>query len=363
MTGNYFICENEIFVEGKSIGGFVSFESKENRNTIASTATIKLPLYMIGLKNIMGKNFTNNERINIEYYKIKVGAYIEVYAKYRDNNVLGHKFKKLNVFRGFIKQIVGGFPTTLICEDMSFVLRFGKINKSFSKMTPLKDMLSYILPIANSTFALYREKNNLSYNIPKIVTDESKTADIEFTLNNYKNISPYDALSKVMNLYYMYCNVNNEGKLYVGIGIKDITRKNIILNTKYNVIDRNLKIVNGYFESFKVIVNGRDSEGKPLQVELGDSDGITERIHYSPLNTKAGLLNIANAAMERLKGNINKGSITTLLYPEINLFDYIEYTDTLIPELSSNYYVIGRTLNLDKGYRQIIEVTNQMFMF
>lgn len=73
---------------------------------------------------------------------------------------------------------------------------------------------------------------------------------------------------------------------------------------------------------------------------------------------------IADAALARLKGNRNKGSITTLLYPFVSLWDFIEYEDTLFPELSSNYYVIGTELNCDdSGYHNVLSVTNEMFYY
>ena len=50
ITGNYLICGNEVFVEGKSIGQFQSFESDETRENIVGTASIEMPFYTIAAK-------------------------------------------------------------------------------------------------------------------------------------------------------------------------------------------------------------------------------------------------------------------------------------------------------------------------
>lgn len=46
------------------------------------------------------------------------------------------------------------------------------------------------------------------------------------------------------------------------------------------------------------------------------------------------------------------------------MFDFVEYTDTMLPELTGNYYVIGRNLSCDTsdGFIQTLTVTNEMFI-
>ena len=61
----------------------------------------------------------------------------------------------------------------------------------------------------------------------------------------------------------------------------------------------------------------------------------------------------------------SKGTITTLLYPTVSLFDYVDYEDTIYTTLSGRYYVIGRRLTCGKGrgYYQTITVTNSTFLY
>ena len=89
ITGNYLICGNEVFVEGKSIGQFQSFESDETRENIVGTASIEMPFYTIAAKAAkevgrgsaiavqrVGKNTTTYVRINPDDWNIKTGARI-----------------------------------------------------------------------------------------------------------------------------------------------------------------------------------------------------------------------------------------------------------------------------------------------
>ena len=133
ITGNYLICGNEVFVEGKSIGQFQSFESDETRENIVGTASIEMPFYTIAAKAAkevgrgstiavqrVGKNTTTYIRINPDDWNIKTGARIQVYAWYHDNAVIGQKFEKRLEFDGFIRDVIGGFPTVImrhLCFD------------------------------------------------------------------------------------------------------------------------------------------------------------------------------------------------------------------------------------------------------
>ena len=47
IVGNYFICKNEVFIEGRSIGPFTSFTTEDSRDNIFGTANIRMPFYTI----------------------------------------------------------------------------------------------------------------------------------------------------------------------------------------------------------------------------------------------------------------------------------------------------------------------------
>lgn len=361
MTGNYFVCGNEVFVEGKSIGQFVSVSTNEDRRTIVNTCTVVLPIYAIGVN--IDEASDSKVRALLEGVEIKSGANIEIQAWYHNNELLEQEFDKITVFKGFIRQVIGGFPATLICEDYAFLLRFGTINKDWKSRTAIKDMIEFLLPISNDAFKKYREKQEFESagDYPTLSFDPSSVSG-DFALKTFKQISPYDALSKLLKLYALYGHVNDEGKVYVGIGIDDIKKETIELSTQTNVIGRNINPTSGLFQSYQVTVNGMLDDGSKYTYKYGDDYGEHQQI-FSPLRTEEGIQQTAKNVMASLKENRNKGTITTKLYPQIKLFDYIKYEDTLLKDLSGGYYVIGHKYTLNEnGYNQVCTVTNETFM-
>lgn len=363
MRGNLFRTGNEVIIEGVSVGHFQSIETTNERDSLQSQCTILLPIYTIG----MSANLTPSERIRsvLADALIKPGAKIDVYVWYYDRPEFEQSFQRVHEFSGYIREVQGGFPSKLICEDHSFVLRFGTIGRDWSSRTALADMINYILPIANEAFEQYRRNNGFLEwdNFPHLYFEQSESAEVEFALQVFKNISPFDALTKLLKMFALYGMVNKQGGVYFGIGIADREKRTVLLATNTNVIERDIVPQNGLFENYKVVVTGLMSNGTKYTKELGDSEAQAER-YFCPINTPEGIDQFANSVMMRLKGNRNKGTIKTVLYPNIDLFDFINYTDTLFPELGGNYYVTGRQFegSVSTGYIQTLTVTNELFV-
>ena len=76
-----------------------------------------------------------------------------------------------------------------------------------------------------------------------------------------------------------------------------------------------------------------------------------------------GIQDFANRMLADLKGNYNKGSITMLLYPKVQLLDHVDYNDTIFDIYDAKYYVTSYTFSAsERGYFQEIEVTDLVFM-
>ncbi|MEG0899031.1 MAG: hypothetical protein RSF40_04890 [Oscillospiraceae bacterium] len=373
LKGNYFVCANEVFVEGKSVGQFESFECEDTRENLAASATIRLPFYSMAVKSIskitkgkvksIGKNILSYVRIDPEKMGVKIGAYVEVKVWYHDNKILHHKFDKQVAFAGFIKNVTAGFPTTIECEDMAFPLRFGTASQ-FPKLTKLSDMLPAQIEISNEAFSKYREDNGLKYKCPKLSFD-TNSLDGEFVFKSYKGISPFDVVSQVLvGIYKLYASVDGDGKLFAGIGTANTQKRTVELDTSINVIGRNVVLGSALFENYKVIVRYIDSNREVKEISKGSENGIPYELPYQPNKDAKWASDIADSTLMGLKARRNKGTIQTLLYPEVRLFDFISYVDTVIDELSGGYYVIGRKLTCDdNGYRQTLTVTNKTFLY
>lgn len=384
ITGNYFICGNEVFVEGQSIGQFQSFSSDDNRKSIEGTAEIKMPFYSMAAKAAkstpqgssvvvkrVGKNVVTYVRINPDDWKIKVGARIQVYIWYHNNPTLGQTFEKRLEFDGYIREVTGGFPTTIKCEDASFMLRFGTVSKSWTQATKTTALLSEMCDIANNAFAEYRSKNGLTNAVPKLVP-AGDSLDSEFVLKPASAVSPYDILMKVilgMYKWYVHTSVttDNEGNeqstVWTGLGLKENTDATVQLDTSVNVIGCSLVPKDMMFDNFKVIVRYLDS-GELKSVTKGSENGIVYDIPYTPNRTADQMKQMADSALQGLKAERNKGALIIPAYPLVKLFDYINFTHTIFTELSGGYYVIGRQMRCDnQGYHQILSVTDKTFVY
>ena len=338
ITGNYLICGNEVFVEGKSIGQFQSFESDETRENIVGTASIEMPFYTIAAKAAkevgrgstiavqrVGKNTTTYIRINPDDWNIKTGARIQVYAWYHDNAVIGQKFEKRLEFDGFIRDVIGGFPTVIKCEDAAFMLRFGTVTQSWPKATPLSSLLQQMCDTANAAFAKYRKDNKLYGNV-RIESDRAR--------------------------------------VYCGLGISESESPTVELDTSVNVIARDIVPSDMMFQNFRVIVRYLE-DGTMKTIEKGAENGLVYDLPFTPGRNAQQMNTTALSVLAGLRAQRNKGTITTLLYPLVRLYDYVNFNDTIFKSLSGGYYVIGRkvTCGKGKGYRQILTVTNKTFLY
>lgn len=383
LTGNYFICENEVFVEGKSIGQFQSFSSEQTRDNIVGTASVTMPFYSMAVKAAkenskgssiavkkVGANVVTYARINPADWNIKVGARIQIYIGYKSNKTLNQKFERRLEFDGFIKEVIGGFPTTIKCEDMAFMLKFGTVQKQWTTATKLSTLVSELCEIANAAFNKYRKDNNFTASIPKL-KPSGKSIDSEFVLKLATGVSPYDVLQKVIvGMYKLYGGVNVRGdnnvqqtaNVWIGYGIGEESNS-IGLDTSINVVDCNIVPKNLLFENFRVIVRYLDN-GELKKIEKGEENGVVYEIPFTPNKSANDMASIANSALLGLKANRNKGTITTKCYPYVPLFSFINFKHTIFTTLSGDYYVIGREMKCDEnGYNQILTITDKTFLY
>lgn len=375
LYGNYFICGNEVFVEGKSIGQFSAFETDETRDNIVASATVTMPFYSIaasaatargiGVKRV-GKNVASYVRVNPDDWDLKTGARIQVYTYYRDNPSLGHVFDRVLAFDGFVREVIGGFPTRILCEDGAFILRFGTVTKSWPNATNLSALIEDMNKTSNEAFAKYRSQNGLSDEFPRL-SYNGNSMQGQFVLKPATGVSPYDVLQRVIvGMYKLYGNVeliDGSFSVYAGLGLQQTQLTTVDLDTSVNVIGRDLVPQNMLFENFKVTVRFLEN-GELKSITKGSKNGVVYDLPFTPGQTAAQMEKTALSVMSGLKCNRNKGTITTLLYPVVKLYDYINYTDTIFTSLSGGYYVIGRRLKCGpEGYRQELTVTNKTFLY
>lgn len=365
IVGNYFICKNEVFIEGRSIGPFTSFTTEDSRDNIFGTANIRMPFYTI-LKekssgDAIGKNVKSYIRIDQQDAQIIMGAHVVVKLRYICG-FNGYEMPEIVAFDGFVKNVVCGFPTQIQCEDGAFVLRFGTIAKSWTQETAVKTMMQEIIEVANPKFQEYRDSMKLADDWNRLTVDD-KSMEGSFVLSTWKGISPFFALERVMGMYNLYSRVDTDGRLYCGVGITENAKETEQLDTSVNVIDRDISINNGFFDKYRVVVK-YISGGKLYEYETGADNGEVVSLPYIKCRDGEIAKQVGDAALSGLRTNSNKGTITTMLYPTVRLFDYVQYKDTLFDDLSGGYYVIGHSYRCDEnGFHQVLTVTDKTLVF
>lgn len=372
MNANRVICRNAVYIEGENIGQFESFEYTANHRTLGNTATLILPLYAIGVNQVsdararMRQIFSSNN--------IRPCAQVEVYCWYEGE-------ERIRVFAGFIEHIVEGFPTKLYLQDNTFVLRFGQIQKAWTGSATLQEIVNDCIPIAQEGFKKEREQQGFTLPIPNLTyTTEDVNVQAVTTALSFRNWgarSPYDTLQKLMQLLVLYGGVSDTFNVYIGAGVKDSTRPTIPLHTQHNVIERDIVPVDGRFVDYDVKITGILANGRQYTATGGYATSRSRQQRsdfektygesyrgYSPLKTVEAIQSYADQVLNMLRSYRNKGTITLLLYPKVEIMDWCKYTDTVFPELSAGYYVLGYTFRADEsGYFQRLEVTDQVYAF
>jgi hypothetical protein len=243
----------------------------------------------------------------------------------------------------------------------------------------LKSIIERAIPIAQEGFNRERARLGFTREIPKLIySTEKKNVQAVTTPLDFENFgggSPFDIVQRLMSQLCLYGGVSDEFNVYVGAGVTESDRPIIQLDTRYNVIERDIVPVDGRFVDYNVKVlgilkNGRrytatggvaTSRSRETQSEFEKTYGETYKC-FSSLRTPEELQKFANRMLNSLKGFRNKGRITCLLYPALHIMDWVTYTDTVFPELSSGYYVVDYTFKAsDKGYFQELGVTDKVF--
>ena len=373
MNSNLLICRNEVVIEGESVGQFETFHLQSNSRTFGDSAVLTIPLYAIGVSQ--EGEARKRVRTVFKSNTIKPTALVEVFMWYDG-------FEKIRVFRGYIEHIGEGFPTTLYLRDFTFVLRFGSMQKGWNGNVTLQQIVKDCIPVSMEAFKKERDMMGLSSDIPELFYEpndrvvQATTTPIpavKFAIGR----SPYEIMQYLMQYFMMWAGVTDEGGVFIGAGVDDKSRLPLIeLDTRYNVISRDIVPMDGRFVDYYVVVSGLLENGKRYTYTAGVKNSRTtdQRTQFDKkygepvrawcmLQDKKGIEDFAERLLQHQKGFRNKGRITAFLYPKIQILDSIKYNDTVFPELSSTYYVLGYELTANEnGYFQTLEVTDQIYM-
>lgn len=370
MNSNLVICRNEVYIEDVYVGEFQSFELKSDHRTLGASGVLVLPLYAIGMSQ------EGEARLRVRsIFKpnvIRPCAEVKVYCWYEG-------LEKELIFSGFIEHIVEGFPTKIFVQDNTFILRFGSIQRGWTENATLDKIVKDCIPVADEGFKNERERQGLTRAIPSLTyTADTRNVQAITTAMSFRNWgarSPFDTIQKIIQLLVLYGGVTDDYNVFVGANVNDTSRTPVELDTRRNVIGRDIVPIDGRFVDYDVKITGILSNGKQYTATAGygtsrskEQQTLFGKTHgesfrgYSTLTTPKGIQDFADRQLEMLRGFRNKGKINLLLYPKLQLLDQVQFTDSLFPELSALYYVTGYEFKADEsGYFQKLDVTDQIF--
>lgn len=383
-TSNRVICRCRVLIEDEDVGQFETFTLKADYRTLGMTATMTLPLYGVCVQPPQGSatqiatssSGRANARMRTKFRNaiINVCADVKVYCWYEG-------YDEELVFHGYIEHIAEGFPATIYLRDASFILRFGTMQKGWDKNATLQQIVSDIIPVAQQAFGEERERLGftkpaleLTYNLDG-TNVQAVTTPLSFD-NFAKGRAPYEVMQYLMQNIVLYGGITPDGKVYIGAGVRETTRPIVKLSTAVNVVQRDIVPVDGRFVDYDVKVTGILKNGRKFTATGGlknsrsnakksDAEkrfGETFR-GFCVLNTAEGIQDYADRQLAMLKGNRNKGTITLLMYPKIELLDHVSFDDTVFDIYDSLYYVTGYEFTAnEKGFFQRLTVTDQIYI-
>lgn len=267
-------------------------EINQSVETLTDTCTIKLPRTVSRLGKLinLAEDTINGTQI------FKRGDKVEVKLGYDDD--------LKTRFIGYLKDIKNGIPITLICEDSMFLLKTGKLVKSFPECK-LEEVLKFIVPAGM----------------------EYKAVDAELGQFKINNASPAKVLESLKSDGYFsyFRNITENGStrpvLYSGLAYWDIKRKEGKFTYSKNVINWDDLI---YRNAEDVILNVKATsimaDNSRVEVEVGDPEGEVRTVFKYKVGKEA-LKTFAESELQRFKFTGFRGTIPTFGEPAMEKGD------------------------------------------
>jgi hypothetical protein len=299
-------------------------EIKNNHSQIGTDCDIVFPLTV--------KVFNKGQYlIDTPKNLFEKGDFIQIFAGYEDAN-----YERLNIFEGYIYDFVEGTPLKMRCLDYSYFLRMGLVGK------PLKAF--------NNLPGLYYQDGTIDTVLKDILAGTGVTlmkTHISFTIQNlsFTNVSPIYALEWIKKELGI-CMTLIGSELYFHLAENTLNTYN--LRTDTNVIKADLQKPDAAFQKWKVQINYKDISGLKKLQEIGSKeDGEIKTYNFCCVNKKhPNYMKLVDNTLNVLKLTHYTGKVTTYLYPDINLFDAVNFEDVRFKERTATYVCTGVNIKL-----------------
>lgn len=355
----HFNAHLTVTIADKILQSLVSVNTKNDGHQLGSECDLVVPLNC----RIQYKN--GNHDYLTAYTKVifKVGDPILITAYYEG-------YKPVTIFSGFLYEFVEGMPMTIKCMDYVYFFNLGtfgtsrvivrKNKKSKKTVTStgtsyksitFKNLLQNIIDFVNDTIDDKTDNTD-----PVELSDPSSIPDMTLVNITFAMMSPAAILEWIKK--EIGFNISLSGnKLYANLASN--TTGFIIYRSDRNVLKCDIQKASATFQTFKVKAWFIREDGTRDSYEVGDTSGqLREVFFYRVKKDDALYKRLALEALVKVKQMRFNGSITTLLYPDPQMFMEADYTDIRYPDRSGNYVVTGIDTTIDSsGYRRKIKLS------
>jgi hypothetical protein len=323
----YLNCHISITIGNKAIQTVMAVKTKNEAENIGSECDITVPINC----RIQYKDGTHDYLTDQPRVLFNVGDAVAITA-WCDG------YPVINVFTGYVYDIVEGMPCVIKCLDELYNLKKGILNLHFASIS-FKDLVdNYVL-----------KGTGISLMLPTL---DFNLVDITFPYMSPAGILQY--FKKELHL----CISLMGKQLYANIASN--TLQTVIHRTDTNVVGAKLQRPGTAFQLFQVRATFLNANGTKSTITVGDTkDG---QIHEVTFNKVAGDMafytKLANEALVNVQKRNFKGEIKTPLYPDCGLYWMANYTSIRYPDQNGTYQVMAHDFELDdKGFFRNLRYT------
>ena len=325
----------DVYINNIQVVTVNSITIKDEHNNLGKNCDIMLPLTC---------KFFNKNQYLIDNPKNQfiAGQSVQILASY---DFKGNQMTTLTLFEGFVYDFVEGIPLKMRCMDYAYNLKIAPIVGT-----------STVKGLNYQTGTISKVINDLLKNTGIILAKEHIDFDIQDL--SFTNVNPYYCLEWIKKELGITVHLfGNELYFNLAANVRNPLQA-INLRTDCNVIASAMQKQDSAFQKFKVQVNYLNVNKLKNVVEKGDATGETHTVNLyciakQTATQTTNFNKLVDNSLNNLKLSHYAGKLTTLLYPQINLFEQINYVDISFPDRNGVYIVRGLTMTIDmNGIKQ-----------
>lgn len=256
--------------------------------------------------------------------QFKAGDPVQVLASYPNTGL-----PSINIFTGFLFEFKEGTPCVIRCID--YLPLLGHMQNLHAGSITLKNLITGIL-----------QGTGVSLILPTI----------DFTLVDitFRTISPWGILEWIKKCLGLNIALTGD-QLYCNLASNTV---NVVkFRSDRNLYGCNLQQPDTIWQGYRVKAWFVNEDGTKNSFEVGDTAGHLTEVYFYKVQDHSLYQQLASEALVKVRQRKFNGTVAGYLYPEVKLFDKIEYTDIRYPSRSGNYVCTGITYTLsDAGFHK-----------